>query len=151
MLRNDGKFEHTTRLHISEDCNLCHHRREILVCMTVLVCHVSFLPNVHVAPCAISHGREVEEHVSVAVRVMSLIVNYFDVLLQSQLCIHFSSKLVCMLHVFVARPSGFYLSDNIVNSKIMRSFTTGFSYLFVTSVLAGSKMFMSVPCKWSRD
>ena len=68
----------------------------------------------------------------------------------SHICIHFSSQL-CMLHVFAARPPGFYLTDNIVNSKIMRSFTTGFSYLFVTSVLAGPKMFLSVPCKWSRD
>jgi len=149
-LRNVGKFEHNTRLNISEDCNLCHHRREILIYVTVLVCRVSFLPKVHIAPCAISHGREVEERVTVAVRVSSSIVNHFDILLQSQICIHFSSQL-CMLHVFVARPPWFYLSDNIVNSNIMRNFTTRFSDLFVTSVLAGPKMFLSVPCKWSRD
>jgi hypothetical protein len=128
MLRNAGKFEHTTRLHISEDFKLLYHRREILTHMTVLVCHVTFLPKVHIAPCAISHRHEVEEHVSVAVRVWSLIVKHFDVLLHSQFCIHFSSQL-CMLHVFVAHPPGFYLSDNIVNSKSMRSFTTGFSDL----------------------
>jgi hypothetical protein len=150
MLKNAGKFEHTTRLHISEDCNLCHHRREMLTYMTVLVCRVNFLPKVHIPPYAISHGHEVEKHVSVAVRVSSLIVNRFDVLLQSQICIHFSSQL-CMLHVFAARPPGFYLSDNIVNSKIIRSFKIGFSHLFVTSVLAGPNMFLSVPCKWSRD
>jgi hypothetical protein len=85
-LRNAGKFEHNTRLNISEDCNLCHHRREILTFMTVLVCRVSFLPKVHKAPCAISHGREVEEHVSVAVRVLPLIVNSFDILLQLRSC-----------------------------------------------------------------
>jgi hypothetical protein len=109
MLRNAGKFEHTTRLHISEDFKLRYHRREILTYeyMTVLVCRVSFLLKVHIATFAISHGHEVEEHVSVAVRVSSLIVNHLDVLLQSQLCIHFSSHL-CMLHVFAARPPCFF-------------------------------------------
>jgi hypothetical protein len=48
-----------------------------------------------------------------------------------------------MLNVFAAPPPWIYLSDNIVNSKITRSFTTGFSDLFVTSVLTGPKMFVS--------
>jgi len=116
----------------------------------VLVFRVNVLRKVHIPHCAISHGYGVEEHVFVAVRVSSLIADHLDVLLQSQLCIHFSSHLR-MLNAFAARPRWFYPSDSIVNSKIMRSFTTGFSDLFVTSVLTGPKMFLSVPCKWSRD
>jgi hypothetical protein len=107
--------------------------------MTMLVCRISFLPEVHIPLCAISHGCEVEEHVTAAVCVSSLIVNHFHVLLKSQLFINFSSHL-SMLHIFPARPPWFYLSDNNANNKIMRSFTTEFSDLFVASVCtSGSK------------